>query len=129
MATTETQTIDIAQGLADALDVVIRSYWFVSDAVRPPALVIGQPSIDYQDAGSGFCSATWIFPMTLVVSRSSDREAQVALSRILQLVSSTLAAAEIEGVFSVEPLDARPVPVTVSGQEMPGYLLNVRVRA
>ena len=30
-------------------------HWYVSDAVRPPAVVIGQPTVDYPDTQSGFC--------------------------------------------------------------------------
>lgn len=131
MAVSSTQQVDLAQVLAQLLEDVpdLRTYWFVSDAVRPPACVIGQPSVDFTDGGSGFCSAAWTFPLTVVVSRANDRDAQVALSQLLLDITTTLAAADVEDVFSIEPLDARPIPVTVGAQELPGYLLNIRVRA
>jgi hypothetical protein len=129
MATTTAQHTDISQALAESLEGVVRVYWGPLDTVRPPAVVIAQPSVDYLDTLSGFCSATWTFPLTLVVSRNNDRDAQLALSRYLQEVTSTLARAQVPGVQSVEPVDARPITVTVSGQELPGYAINVRVRA
>jgi len=115
--------------MAGALEGLIRTYWYVSDAIRPPAVVIAQPSIDYLDAAAGFCSATWTFPLTLVVSRTNDRDAQLSLSRNLQLVTNALATAHLAGVQSCEPVDARPLTVTVAGQELPGYAITVRVRA
>jgi len=131
MAITTTPSIDISQELAEVLNGVdsLRCYWYISDAVRPPAIVIGQPSVDFTDTMSGFCKATWTYPLTLVVGRNSDREAQMALSHHLQLVTSTLASATVPSIQLIEPTDARPITVTVSGQDLPGYSINVRVRA
>lgn len=131
MATTTAQTTDLAQVIADALADVdgLRTYAYIADTVRVPAVVIAQPSVDYLDTLSGFCSATWTFPLTLVVSRNNDREAQVALSRYLQLVTSALSAAQSPGVQTIEPVDARPITASVSGVEQPAYAINVRVRA
>jgi len=129
MATTEVLTHDISQAMADVLDGLVRTYWYVSDTIRPPAVVIAQPSVDYLDTLSGFCSATWTFPLTLVVARNNDRDAQLSLSRNLQLVTNALASADLAGVRSCEPVDARPITVTVAGQELPGYAITVRVRA
>lgn len=132
MATTTVQTVDLAQLIADTLTTNIdglRVHWYVADIVRPPAVVVGQPSVDYLDTLSGFCSATWTFPLTLVVARTNDREAQVALSSYLQQVTSALAAAEAPGVHTVEPVRADRTTATVSGQELPGYAITVRVRA
>jgi len=129
MATTEVLTHDISQAMADVLDGLVRTYWYVSDTIRPPAVVIAQPSVDYLDTLSGFCSATWTFPLTLVVARNNDRDAQLSLSRNLQLVTNALDSADLAGVRSCEPVDARPITVTVAGQELPGYAITVRVRA
>jgi hypothetical protein len=131
MATTTVQTVDISQALASILEDIdgLRVYWYISDAVRPPAVVIAQPAIDYLDTQSGFCSATWSYPMTLVVSRSNDRDAQIALSRYVQLVTSALAEADPPDIAAIEPASARPINVNVSGQELPGYDITVQVRA
>jgi hypothetical protein len=129
MTTTGVLTHEISEEMSRALDGIVRCYWYVSDAVRPPAVVIGQPSIDYLDTLAGFCAATWTFPLTLVVARNNDREAQLALSRNLQAVTSALDNAALAGVRSCEPVDARPLTVSISGQELPGYAITVRVRA
>lgn len=131
MATTETQTMDLAQAIVDVLNEIdgLRAYAYVADTVRPPAVVVAQPSVDYLDNLSGFCSATWTFPLTLVVGRNNDRDAQVALSGFLQQVTSTLAAADVPGVAEIEPVSANPITVSVSGVEQPGYSIDVRVRA
>lgn len=131
MATTTAQTTDLAQFIAETLEAIegLRVYWFVSDAVRPPAVVIAQPSVDYADVAAGFCAATWSFPLTLVVGRNNDREAQLALSRFLQAITSALSAAEADGVTDVSPVAARPITLNVSGTEMPGYAIDVNVYA
>lgn len=131
MAVTDVASIDISQELAEILTGVedLRPYWYVSDAVRPPAIVIGLPSVDYTDTLSGFCKSTWSYPLTLVVGRNNDREAQLALSHYLQLVTTALAHATVPSIQLIEPVDARPITVTVSGADLPGYSLNVRVRA
>lgn len=130
MAVTTAQTVDVAQVLGSLLETVdgLRPYWYVSDTVRPPAAVIGQPDIDFADAQSGFCAATWTFPVTLITSRANDREAQTDMSRLLMLIVAALAE-PVPGVFSVEPQDARPSAVTVAGQELPAYQMNIRIRA
>lgn len=130
MAITTQQTVDVAQVLQGLLEDIdgLRTYFYVSDTVRPPAVVIAQPFIDYADPDAGFCAATWNFPCTVVVSRSNDREAQRLMSQWLLDITTALKA-DVDGVFSIQPIDARPIPVTVSGQELPGYLLNIRIRA
>lgn len=130
MAGAAVETVDVSQMLSSLLESVedLRVYWYVSDTVRPPAAVIGQPDIDFADSQSGFCAATWLFPVTVVTSRANDRGAQVEMSRLLFDMVSALKA-DVEGVHSIEPLDARPIPITVSGQDLPGYLLNIRIRA
>jgi hypothetical protein len=132
MALTTSTTVDLSQVLADLLAEVdgLRTYWFVADTVRPPAAVIGQPEVDYQDTTSGFCAASWRFPLTVVVARSDDRQAQMNLSRLLADIVTVLRDVPPETpVLSIEPLDARPLGVTVSGQDLPGYLLNILIRA
>jgi hypothetical protein len=129
MTTTGVLTHEISEEMSRALDGIVRCYWYVSDAVRPPAVVIGQPAIDYLDTDSGFCAATWTFPLTLVVARNNDREAQLSLSRNLQAITSALDAADLAGTRSCEPVDARPLTVSISGQDLPGYAITVRVRA
>ena len=91
--------------------------------------MIGQPDIDFIDPDASFCAATWTYGITVVTSRSNDRDAQTEMSRLLLDIVQALSATQPPGVFSVEALDARPIPVQVSGQELPGYLLTVRVRA
>lgn len=131
MATTTKQTVGVSQALADLLADVdgLRTYWYVSDTVRAPACVIGQPVLDFTDSTGGFCAAVWDYPLTVVVARASDRDAQTTMSRLLLEIVAALDV-EVDGVFSIEAVDARPAPgVVVSGQELPAYLLNIRVRA
>jgi hypothetical protein len=131
MAVTDVASIDISQELAEVLTGVedLRPYWYVSDAVRPPAVVIGMPSVDFQDTLGGFCASTWSYPLTLVVGRNNDREAQKALSHYLQLVTTKLAKASVPSIQLIEPVDARPITVSINGQDLPAYALTVRVRA
>lgn len=130
MALVTVETVEVAEQLKTLLDGVdgLRTYWYVADTVRPPAAVIGQPDIDYADPGSTFCTATWSFPITVVVSRSNEREAQKQMSRLLRDIVGALDT-EVPGIFSIQPLSARPVTVSLGQQELPGYALDVRVRA
>jgi hypothetical protein len=132
MATTTAQTTDVAGILHGLIESVedLRVYPYVADTVRPPAAVIGQPSIDFTDQSAGFCRATWDFPVTLITTRANERVAQAEMSKLLLDVVTALGGDTPEGVLSVEPLDARPVPgVAVNGQELPAYQLNIRIRA
>jgi hypothetical protein len=131
MAVSTQEIVDVAQALEGLLEGIdgLRVVWFVSDASRPPFANIGLPDIDYADQNSGFCAARWEFPVTLVVTRSNDRQSQRDLSRLLAEIVTTLNDADIEGVFSITPLDARPTTATVGGQDLPGYTLRVAVRA
>jgi hypothetical protein len=134
MVTSTTQTVDIAQALAAILETVpgVRSYWAPLDTVRPPtaggAAVIGQPDIDFADSSSGFCNATWTFGVTLVTSRNDPASAMRVMSQLLLDVVAALDV-DVPGIFSIEPLDARPIPVLVNGVELPGYTLSIRIRA
>jgi hypothetical protein len=132
MSATTAQTTDVATVLHDLIKTVpgIRAYAYVADTVRPPAVVIGQPSIDFTDESAGFCRATWTFPLTLITTRSNERAAQAEMSTLLLDVVTALGGDVPDFVLSVEPLAARPLPgVAVNGQELPAYELSVRIRA
>ena len=94
----------------------LRVYAYVADTFRPPGVVIAQPDVDFADGQSGYCRATWMYPLTIVVSRSNDREAQSDLSRLLLEVARALDSTPPPGVFSVEPLDGHPTTANVAGQ-------------
>lgn len=131
MAVTTATTIDIATALEEILSSVdgMRAYRYVADNFRPPGAVIAMPSIDYEDPDAGFCSATWAFPISLIVSRNQDRASQDLLARLLSEVVQAIDGAEVEGVFSIDVLSAVPTSVTVAGQDLPSYSLRVRCRA
>lgn len=133
MAVTTATTTDVAAVLGgildDALATDCRVYYYVADKFRPPGVVIGLPDIDYTDSGSGFCFARWEFPLTIVLSRSNDKDAQEALASLTSRVAVALNDAEPAEVFSIEPLDARPATATVAGQDLPAYTMRVAVRA
>lgn len=131
MAVTTAPAVDVARSLEAILAGVegCRSYWYVADKFRPPGVIVGQPDIDYVDASAGFCFARWEFPLTVIVSRNSDREAQEALSDLVNRIALALDAATPADLFSIEPLDARPVVASVAGQDLPAYTVRVAVRA
>jgi hypothetical protein len=132
MAGTTQQTTDVAGVLHGLIESVedLRVYPYVADTVRPPAAVIGQPELDFTDVSAGFCRATWTFPVTLITTRSNERAAQAAMSKLLLDVVTALGGDTPDDVLSIEPLDARPLPgVAVNGQELPAYQLNIRIRA
>lgn len=131
MAITKVPAVDVAKELGEILATVdgLRVYWYTPDKFRPPGVVIGMPDIDYADLSSGFCRARFEYPLTIVVARNADREAQEALSRWTNAVAMALGDAEPPTLFSVEPLDARPVTTTVNGQDLPAYSMRVAVRA
>jgi hypothetical protein len=131
MAGTALQTTDVAKVLQDLIEAGVpglRVYPYIADTVRPPAAVIGQPSIDFADQSGGFCRAVWLFQVTLLTTRANERVAQAEMS---QLILDVVTALEGDApVLSVEPLTARPLPgVAVNGQELPAYQLDVRIRA
>jgi hypothetical protein len=131
MASTTMQTTDVATVLHDLIKTVpgIRAYQYVADITRPPAVVIMQPTLDFQDQSAGFCRAVWLFPVVLVTTRSNDRAAQAEMSKLLLDVVNALDG-DAAGVLSIEPLSARPLPgVAVNGQELPAYELSIRIRA
>lgn len=116
----------LAMALAEVTGLRVQE--FVADASRPPVAVIGQPDVDWTDPETGWCMANWEFPITLIVARNSDREAQAQLSRLVAECGQALQTFQVAGVF-IQPLDARPTVATISGQDLPAYLLRVQVRA
>jgi hypothetical protein len=130
MAITTAQTVDVAGALAALLRSVegLRVHEFVVDTARPPCVVLGQPDLDFVDPDAGFCAATWSFPVNIITARSDAVAAQREMSQMLLDVVTALGA-DVPGIFSIQPLDARPQIVSVNGAELPSYLLTVRVRA
>jgi hypothetical protein len=131
VSVTKAQTADVAQALADAIGTVegLRVTWYIADNSRPPCAVIAQPTIDYADPEVPFCQASWEFPVVIVVNRSQDAAAQRELSRFVSEVANALNEAQPDGIFSIEPLTARPTTVSLAGLDVPAYELRVRVRA
>jgi len=133
MAVTTRTTYDVATVLVAALAPVqgLRVEWFISDKSRPPVCIIGQPTIDWMDPDSGFCWATWEFPLLIVTTRASDRDAQGDLSRFVCEVANALDTFPTAGtgVEWIAAMNARPDVATIGGQELPAYNLRVQVRA
>ncbi len=132
MAVTTAQTLDIAQVLADLLAGVegLRVEQYVADKSRPPVAVIGQPDINFQDPDSGFCWASWEFPITIITARNNDRDAQRELSRLVRDVVNALTHPTVDDVYDITCLDARPITTAlIAGQELPAYLVRCLVRA
>lgn len=131
MAITSVKTQDIATALEEVLESVdgLRAYRFVPDNFRPPGAVIALPAISYADPDAPFCTAQWDFPISIIVGRNNDRAAQDLLSRLVSEVVVVVDAAEIPDLFSVEVISATPASVQVSGQDLPAYVVHVRVRA
>jgi hypothetical protein len=130
MATTTQQTVDVAAEIARLLRTVpdLRVHEFVVDTARPPCVVLGQPSLDFVDPGAGFCMATWDFPVNIITARNDAVAAQREMSQMLLDIVAALGA-DVPGIFSIQPQEARPQTVVVNGQELPSYLLTLRVRA
>jgi hypothetical protein len=129
MAVTSAQTVDVAAELARLLRTTdLRVHEYVVDTARPPCIVLGQPTIDFADPASGFCLATWDYPVNVITARTDPVAAQREMSQMLLDVVTALGA-DVPGVFAIEPQDARPQTVSVNGVELPSYVLAVRVRA
>lgn len=130
MAVTTARLGDVAATLATLLDAIpgLRSYAHVPDTFRPPGVVIGLPTINYADSSGGFCSASHDFPLTLIVARTSDRDAQAELSRFLAEIVSALDLATPTDV-TIRPQTATPTTASVGGLELPAYALRVLVNA
>jgi hypothetical protein len=131
MAVSTKPTVEVASALAEILSEVegLRVVWYVADNARPPVAIIAQPSIDYVDPASPFCSAAWTFGVSIAVNRNQDLQAQKDLSRLVSECVRALDEAEVEGIFSIEPQLATPTTLTISGVDMPGYTLRLVIRA
>jgi hypothetical protein len=131
MSVTKTRTRDVAAALSAALSNVtgLRVYSYVADTFRPPGVVIGSPERNYADDSAPFGLTAFTFPLALIHSRNTDRDAQEALDDFVDAVAVALDATQEPLLFSVEPQSAYAQPITVAGQELPGYVMRVLVRA
>lgn len=131
MAITDAQTVDIAAVLAELLSDIdgLRIEPYVSDKSRPPCVVIARPRIDWEDPEAGFCWASWDFPITIITTRSWDRSAQAEESRLVRDVANALSHQPVAGVHDIQVQTGDPGSTTIAGQELPSYLLRVRVLA
>jgi hypothetical protein len=131
MAVSTAQTMDVTEVLADLIGDVegLRVEAYVADKLRPPVAVVGLPVITWNDPEAGFCWATWEVPVTVVTARNTDRDAQTELSHFVRDIAVALNHEAVDGIFMIQMLDARPTTATISGQELPAYLMRVQVRA
>lgn len=133
MVVTTASTTDVSQVLSACLADIsgLRVESYVADKARPPVAVIGLPIIDWTDPESAFCWASWEYPITVITSRANDKEAQAELARFVRDIANALDTADLAGtgVFSIQPLDARPAIATINGQELPAYNVRIQVRA
>jgi hypothetical protein len=123
---------DIAEALAAALAVAgVRTYAYAPDTFAPPGIVVGSPAMDWQTAERTFCSQVWAFPVTVAVSRNTDREAQSGLFDVVDAIAEVLADDhDLGGLVQTSRLmTAVPTTVTANGQEFPAYQLTVNVLA
>jgi len=122
---------DIAEALAAALSVAgVRTYAWLPDTFVPPGIVVGQPAMDWQTERT-FCTQVWVFPITVAVSRNSDREAQAGLYDVVEAVAEVLSDDhDLGGLVQTSRLTtAVPTVVSANGQEFPAYQLTVNILA
>ena len=122
---------DIAEALAAALSVAgVRTYAYLPDVFAPPGIVVGQPAMDWESDRT-FCTRVWVYPITVAVSRNSDREAQSALFDVVDAIADTLSDDhDLGGLVQTSRLTtAVPTTVTANGQEFPAYELTVNILA
>lgn len=133
MAVTNATTTDVSQALKACLADIsgLRVEAYVADKARPPVAIIPLPLIDWQDPEAGFCWAAWEYPIAVVTSRANDQEAQAELAQFVRDVAWALDHADLSGtgLALIQLLDARPQAITLNGQELPGYIIRVRVHA
>lgn len=126
------ETVDVTKALTLVLESMVdglRVEWGPLSTARPPVAVFGLPRIDWQDAAAGFCWGLFDVPLMIAVARSSEREAQLDLSRLVCEVANAFKnAGPIPGIFDIQPLAAEPTTANVNGQELPAYQLRVAVR-
>jgi hypothetical protein len=131
MAVSTLQATDLTAVLEEILKTVpdLRVYRYVVDSFRPPGAIVTLPTITYNDPEAGYCASTWEFGVSLIVSRTNDRAAQDALSRMVSEVAQAVDSARVDGLVSLQMLTATPTMITVSGQESPAYNLVIQIRA
>lgn len=109
----------------------LRVYDTVPDGLIPPALVIGQLSIDWDLVfARGADSAT--VDLILIAGRMSDRAAQDYLDSFLTATGTNSIKTKVEAdqtldgsVSSVRVVSATPISLTVAGVEMLAYRFAV----
>ena len=109
----------------------LRVYDTVPDGLIPPALVIGQLSIDWDLVfARGADSAT--VDLILIAGRMSDRAAQDYLDSFLTATGTNSIKTKVEAdqtlggsVTSVRVVSATPISLTVAGVEMLAYRFAV----
>lgn len=124
----------VRDALKTAVNITgLRVYDTVPDGLMPPALVVGQLSIDWDLVfARGADSAT--VDLILIVGRMSDRAAQDYLDGLLTPTGNSSIKTKIEAdqtlsgtVSSVRCVSAVPVAVTVAGVEMLAYRFSVEL--
>ena len=109
----------------------LRVYDTVPDGLIPPALVIGQLSIEWDLVfARGADSAT--VDLILIAGRMSDRAAQDYLDGFLTATGTNSIKTKVEAdqtlggsVSSVRVVSATPISLTVAGVEMLAYRFAV----
>lgn len=118
--------------LKDAVNITgLRVYDTVPDGLIPPALVIGQLSIEWDLVfARGADSAT--VDLILIAGRMSDRAAQDYLDSFLTATGNNSIKTKVEAdqtlggsVTSVRVVSATPISLTVAGVEMLAYRFAV----
>lgn len=124
----------VRDALKTAVNITgLRVYDTVPDGLMPPALVVGQLSIDWDLVmARGADSAT--VDLILIAGRMSDRAAQDYLDGLLTPSGNNSIKTKIEAdqtlsgtVSSVRCVSATPVAVTVAGVEMLAYRFSVEL--
>lgn len=124
----------VRDALKTAVNITgLRVYDTVPDGLMPPALVVGQLSIEWDLVfARGADSAT--VDLILIAGRMSDRAAQDYLDGLLTATGNSSIKTKIEAdqtlsgtVSSVRCVSAVPVAVTVAGVEMLAYRFSVEL--
>jgi hypothetical protein len=124
----------VRDALKTAVNITgLRVYDTVPDGLMPPALVVGQLSIEWDLVfARGADSAT--VDLILIAGRMSDRAAQDYLDGLLTATGNNSIKTKIEAdqtlsgtVSSVRCVSAVPVAVTVAGVEMLAYRFSVEL--
>lgn len=122
----------IADALASALAVIpgVRIYPYPADTFLPPGIAVGRPDQDFTTDRT-FCTKTWLYPVTVAVSRNTDREAMTTLYSTMEAVEDVLSEDHDLGglVQTARILEGHPVTVPSQGQEFPAHTYTVSVLA